>query len=361
MFNPQFKITPRITQALMNIEKCREAIDGLPITTETLISLRESAKLAATHYSTYIEGNRLTQEEVGIVVIGQGTFPGRKREEAEVRNYYTALTEVETISRTASLFSETHIKTLHSIVENGKRKISLYRDGQNVIRDSGTGGIVYMPPEAPDVPKLMQEFAQWINNAITEGEIPIPIIAAIAHYQFVTIHPYYDGNGRTARLLTTLILHMKGYGLKGIYALEEYYAVNLPAYYNSLTVGESHNYYMGRADCDITEFVHYFCIGMEEAFLKVKQKAELARQDKKIDQSPLLRKLEPKQRQALCLFKGQYAITANEVAKLFNLKPRSAQYLCTQWVEVRFLKIINPSKKKRLYALQEEFEQLISG
>jgi Fic family protein len=82
------------------------------------------------------------------------------------------------------------------------------------------------------------------NDAITEGEIPIPIIAAIAHYQFATIHPYYGGNGRTARILTTLILHMNGYALKGIYALEEYYAVNLPAYYNALTVGDSHNYYM---------------------------------------------------------------------------------------------------------------------
>jgi hypothetical protein len=81
----------------MNIEKCREAIKGLPLTTETRISLRESAKLAATHYSTYIAGNCLTQEEGGIVIIGQGTFPGRKREEAEVRNYYTALTEVEII------------------------------------------------------------------------------------------------------------------------------------------------------------------------------------------------------------------------------------------------------------------------
>ena len=82
------------------------------------------------------------------------------------------------------------------------------------------------------------------NDAITEGEIPIPIIAAIAHYQFATIHPYYGGNGRTARILTTLILHMNGYALKGIYALEEYYAVNLPAYYNALTVVDSHNYYM---------------------------------------------------------------------------------------------------------------------
>jgi Fic family protein len=75
----------------------------------------------------------------------------------------------------------------------------------------------------------------------------VPIEAGIAHYQYATIHPYYDGNGRTARLLTTLILHLGTYDLKGLYALEEYYARNLKAYYEALTVGPSHNYYMGRA------------------------------------------------------------------------------------------------------------------
>lgn len=64
--------------------------------------------------------------------------------------------------------------------------------------------------------------------------------------QFATIHPYFDGNGRTARLLTTLLLHRAGYGLKGIYSLEKYYTRDLEAYHAALTVGPSHNYYMGR-------------------------------------------------------------------------------------------------------------------
>jgi Fic family protein len=59
----------------------------------------------------------------------------------------------------------------------------------------------------------------WINN---NSELPCALIAAIAHYQFVTIHPYYDGNGRTARLLTTFILHLGAYDLKWLYSLEEY-------------------------------------------------------------------------------------------------------------------------------------------
>jgi len=233
----------------------------------------------------------MTQEEVSEVIMGQAKFPGRKREETEVRNHYVALTKVEIISQTARVLTEKHIQTLHSIVEAGKRRVSKYRDGQNVIRDSITRDIAYMPPESKDVPVLMRDMVEWINQSIDEGELLIPIIAALAHYQFVTIHPYSDGNGRTGRLLTTLVLHMNGYGLKGIYALEEYYAVNLPAYYNALSVGESHNYYLGRAQADVTDFVDYFCVGMAESFRRVRKKAEEGKNGEAVDQSQLLRML----------------------------------------------------------------------
>ena len=74
----------------------------------------------------------------------------------------------------------------------------------------------------------MGQLLDWLRLSEREG-VPCPIRAWIAHYQFATIHPYYDGNGRTARLLTTLILHRGGYDLKGLYSLEEYYARDLSA------------------------------------------------------------------------------------------------------------------------------------
>ena len=111
-----------------------------------------------------------------------------------------------------------------------------------------------MPPEAHDVSPLMKGLVDWINESIKEQELPAPIIAGLVHYQFATIHPYYDGNGRTARLLTTFMLHKMGYGMKGIYSLEEYYAKNLQGYYKALTIGKSHNYYGGRAKADVTPF-----------------------------------------------------------------------------------------------------------
>jgi Fic family protein len=359
MFEPHYEITARISKALMTIESCRTAIEGLPINTEVLISLRESAKLSATHYSTFIEGNRLTAEQVGEVIVNKGHFPGRTRDEAEVRHYYIALTEVEILANISSVISEKHIQLIHALVETGQKKTSPYRDGQNVIRESENGRIVYMPPEAKDVPSLMAELVDWIRISSEEGEIPIPIIAALTHYQFVTIHPYFDGNGRTARLLTTLILHMNGYGLKGIYALEEYYAVNLLAYYNALTVGDTHNYYFGRVEADVTTFIDYFCMGMAVAFTKVKEQAEKAQSIGGIDQSKVLRKLSPRKRQVFSLFKNQFEVTSQDISQLFDLSPRNAQYLCRQWVKEGFLIITNVSKKKRLYSLAEDYESLI--
>ncbi|VAW87311.1 hypothetical protein MNBD_GAMMA16-1800, partial [hydrothermal vent metagenome] len=86
MFTPNFQITAALTQMLMDIEASRQAVSSLPITLPVLTSLRESARLISTHYSTQIEGNRLTQAQVDDVLHG-GTFPNRERDEREVKNY----------------------------------------------------------------------------------------------------------------------------------------------------------------------------------------------------------------------------------------------------------------------------------
>jgi Fic family protein len=208
------------------------------------------------------------------VVEGEGNFPGRERDEAEVRHYFAALEYVEKLGGEPAPLTEVEVRTIHGLVMTGKVKPTRYRDGQNVIRDARTGRTVYMPPEAKDVPGLIKDLVRWVNESIAEGDLPVPVVAALAHYQFATIHPYFDGNGRTARLLTNLLLHRSGYGLNGIYSLEEYYAAKLDGYYAGLAAGDSHNYYFGRAEADVTPFVSYFCLGMADAFAKVRARAE---------------------------------------------------------------------------------------
>ena len=354
MFNPIFTISPKTTQALMDIEASRQAVSHLPISPKLLHSLRESARLHSTHYSTQIEGNRLTKEEITVVAKG-GTFPNRQRDETEVRNYFIGLDYLdEIVQKMPAKFTVEMIQTIHGCVMNGRRKVSSYRDGQNAIYEGGSGAIVHMPPEAKDVAELMQELVDWIH--LQKEELPIPIIAGIAHYQFATIHPYFDGNGRTARLLTNLVLHWSGYGLEGIYSLEEYYARDLESYYKAISVGDSHNYYMGRAEADISHWIEYFCQGMADSFSKVKVSAQKLKNHQ--DQKPLLRELDQKQKQVLSLFEKSRFITTTELSTFLQIHRRTALNICKKWVEDEFL-ISQGEHKSRKYELAQKWLPLI--
>lgn len=334
----------------------------LPMTPHIQARLRETARLLSTHYSTQIEGNRLTLIEATRVIQRDEHFPGRQRDEQEVLGYYRALDELEKLAAKKTRISEKTIQTLHALVMGGKRgrvKPTPYREGQNVIRDSRSGGMVYLPPEAKDVSPLMGDLIKWLDRNEKDG-LPCPIRAAIAHYQFATIHPYYDGNGRTARLLTTLVLHLGGYDLKGFYSLEEYYARDLPSYYNALAAGPSHNYYMGRADADITGWVEYFCMGMADAFENVQRRAKEEAKLGKTDQTHVLRQLDARQRKVLALFRKSDWTTAIQIEKHLGLTSRTARHLCQQWVEDGFFVVIDSSKKSRKYGLSSEILKLIS-
>ncbi len=354
-FNPVYRITTTIAKHLMRIEAAKQKVNFLPLNPTILASLRETAKLYTTHYSTMIEGNRLGPQEVKEVLTLKGHFPGRERDEDEVKGYYAALAQLEQYVAQNHAITEKIIQTLHALVmSNGRIKVSPtpYRDGQNVIKDSSSGAIVYMPPESKDVAGLMRNLVFWIKE---NHELPCPIIAAIAHYQFATIHPYYDGNGRTARLLTTLILHLGQYDLKGLYSLEEYYAKNLLAYYHAISIGPSHNYYFGRVESDITGFIEYFVEGMAFAFEKVITQMLDSQNKGEKDHSILMRTLDPKQRKALELFKNYDVITSNQIGELFGFQARTNSALCKKWLELGFLEIVDYSNKARKYKLAKPY------
>lgn len=175
MFTPNFQMTSAIVSALMNIGADRQAVLELPIDVEILASLRETARLTATHYSTQIEGSRLTQAQVQETLAG-ARFPGRERDATEVRNYYRAVEEVERLAARAGAVTEGDIRRLRGLVLKGRAFPDPYRNGQNVIHDSVSGSIVYLPPEAPEVPGLMADLVAWIGHESERGELPAPVI-----------------------------------------------------------------------------------------------------------------------------------------------------------------------------------------
>lgn len=257
-WQPRYTLTPAVVRHLLEIEAARAVVEQVTLPPAVESELRRRARIRATHYSTRIEGNRLTLAEAEQVVTGRRVrLHGRERDAGEVRNYWKALLRVEEWAARNMDLTEDLIRRLHALVEDGRTRPTPYRDGQNMIRDSETGALVYLPPEAKDVPFLMEGLVDWVRQ-VGEDRLPPPLIAALAHYQFVTIHPYYDGNGRTARLLATFILQRDGYGLNGFFSIEEEHARDLTAYYNSLAVHPHHNYYEGRATADLTLWLEYF-------------------------------------------------------------------------------------------------------
>src|SRR3954463_5088607 len=288
-WQPRYTLTPAMARRLMEIEAARAVIEQIPLPPAAVSEMRNRARLRSTHYSTRIEGNRLTLAEAEQVLAGRRVpLHGRERDVGEVRSYWKALLRVEEWAARGAELTEEPIQRIHSLGE-GRARPSPYRDGQNSIRDSATGALVYLPPEARDVPALMAGLVAWIRQAEDE-RLPPPLIAGLAHYQFVTIHPYYDGNGRTARLLATFLLQRDGYGLDGLFSLEEEHARDLISYYDSLAVHPHYNYYEGRDTADLTSWLSYFLTVLAAAFTSTKEEiVRISREGSQGEPEPLRR------------------------------------------------------------------------
>ena len=361
-WQPHYTLTPAVARCLMEIEAAKAVVERTPLTPAVRDELRRRARLRSTHYSTRIEGNRLTLTEAQRVIEGQKTqFHGRERDVREVRNYWNALLRVEEWAARHTSLTEDLIRKLHALVEKGPRaRLTPYRDGQNVVRDSASGSLIYMPPEARDVPALMTALVDWANRA-ERDVLPTPLIAALVHYQFVTIHPYYDGNGRTARLLATFILQRGGYGLSGFFSLEEHHARDLDAYYHSLAVHPHHNYYEGRAEADLTAWVEYFMTTLRDVFVAAREEAlSLAEQGVQVEPEEM-RRLDHRARIVMALFNRTDQITSHHVAEALGLSPRMARVLLREWVDAGWLEVLDPSNRNRAYTLSAKYRQYIGN
>jgi Fic family protein len=359
-WQPRYALTPAMARRLMEIEAARAVVEQVPLPPAIQSEMRNRARLRATHYSTRIEGNRLTLAEAEQVLAGRKvSLHGRERDAGEVRSYWKALLRVEEWAARGAELTEELIQRIHALVE-GRARPSRYRDGQNTIRDSETGALVYLPPEARDVPALMAGLVAWVRQA-EEERLPPPLIAGLTHYQFVTIHPYYDGNGRTARLLATFLLQRDGYGLNGLFSLEEEHARDLAAYYNSLAIHPHHNYYEGRDTADLSSWLEYFLAVLATAFTSTREEIMRATREGSPGEPDALRRLDARARAVLALFTRQDRITASDVARLLGLADRTARLLLHKWTEDGWLVVADPSRRGRVYELSATYRQFIGN
>ena len=170
-------------------------------------SLEDWFRVELTYSSNAIEGNTLTRRETALVVEKGLTVGGKSLvEHLEATNHAAALDWVTEIAgRSGGVVSEKEILTIHGMILHGIDDANAGRYRDVAVRISGSQVVL---PNPVKVPELMAEFGRWLGKP---GSLHPVELAAEAHYRLVTIHPFADGNGRTARLLMNLILLMHGY------------------------------------------------------------------------------------------------------------------------------------------------------
>lgn len=259
MFNPKFQITSGMLNNLNAIEVIKAKIASCKIQPKEELILKKEAVLSMVHNSTAIEGNRLNEFEVKKVLEGK-PVDASFRDIYEVKNYKKALDYIG--KRKSIVITEKDILNIHKYATSKillKDKSGKYRrEAVYVVRRTLIGQeIIYTCPDYKKVPKLIGDLCGWINNARKNKLSPI-LIAGIAHAELAAIHPFVDGNGRTARLLATLILYTEKYDFRKLFALDNYYNKNRPEYYKAIHLGKS---YVERSTSSLTGWLEYFVQG----------------------------------------------------------------------------------------------------
>lgn len=253
-------LTNSMLKEITAIEENRFSLKTVHLPPVTKNRLRKNSKKKSSYASNKIEGNPLTEEQAD-AVLENDSHKHFLKPEQEIRNYFIALTLLEKKLHLKEPFSKKLILEVQAAVEKGASKEKIGLRGEMppgvlfAVYDSQSGAAEYIPPQYTDIPALLDELVEYVN---TSDDHPL-IIAAVVHYQLVAIHPFEDGNGRTARLLSGYILDLLGYGFGGIGSLEEYFAYDSDEYYASLQMGLPALYYAGRDNPPHPEiWINYF-------------------------------------------------------------------------------------------------------
>jgi len=260
MFNPKYQITDKILSDLTKISEIKSQVEKSNILPAREIFLKKVAAVGMAHSSTSIEGNTLSEYQVGKLAKGEKVV-AEGREILEVKNYLQALKLVDNIHDAKKPFDIKKILDIHKSVISGlidEKKVGVFRNGPvYIVNISLYGGeeLVYTPPKFDRVEPLINELLEWMNK---KDDIHPIIKAGIFHYQFVSIHPFPDGNGRSTRLLTLLYLYQAGYVFKKSLVLEDFYNNDRKRYYENLQTGST---FESRKDADLTNWLTYFTEG----------------------------------------------------------------------------------------------------
>lgn len=254
MFNPKFSFTPQIINQLTLIERLYGQLLGENLIPSLVLKLSQENQILATHFSTSIEGNPLSTRDVTNIILND-QIPVTKSEK-EVKNYFAVLNTIFLMAKRKETLNTELTKELHHTLMKDieKKDLGKFRDGGVFVGHRTQTEIVvkHNPPfhTAVEIEKALSEIFTWVM-----GDDPThPLLkAGIMHHQFVYIHPFLDGNGRLARILTAYYLLLKQYEVTRFFILDDYYDIDRQLYSDTLHLADRG---------DETEWLEYFLEGI---------------------------------------------------------------------------------------------------
>lgn len=254
-YEPHFEITPHLLTLVEAVAALRERIQGAALELPWIPALQKDTRTRNVHASTAIEGNPLTLEEVRALEEGRAAALPEARARREVLNYLAGLRYVERHAAKKTIGHE-DILALHRILAQGvmdQDQPGRYRTIMVLVGD-------YVPPRPDLISGLMLELLEWWNGKA--GDLSPVVSSAVLHYRFEAIHPFGDINGRTGRALALWELYRRGFDTHHIFAVDEYYWEDRPAYYAALQG-------VREAGDDLSAWLEYCATGLRQTLERV--------------------------------------------------------------------------------------------
>jgi Fic family protein len=254
MLDPKFTFTSKIVNELSSIERLYGQLMTEELIPSLTLKLSQENQILATHYSTSIEGNPLTPREVTNIILND-QIPVTKSEK-EVKNYFSVINKIFILAKKNVPISNDLIKSLHHELMNDiqKKDLGKFRNGPVFVGHKTKLEIVvkHNPPyhTEKEIEEALSNLISWFSK---NNDLHPLVKAGIFHHQFAFIHPFFDGNGRMARILTTYYLLLKQYEVVKFFILDDYYDIDRQLYSDMLHTADN---------SEETNWLEYFLEGI---------------------------------------------------------------------------------------------------